>query len=236
MSATPLTIAIGCFAAGSLVAVGVAQATSAPTAIPNSSTGVITSCVKKQGGQVRFVDAQAGKKCKKSERKVTFNQTGQAGAPGPQGSKGAQGDKGERGPSNAYVKESTASVNVDNALVISPGPPLRNSVVAVTVPPGSYTVTGSTQMARTTNTTTGIGCDIAATAGTVTGGVVSEEFAAGPPPNYFHAFSPNATLTTNAETTVFLRCFPDSTTAFTGGAQSAGATITATKVADLTVQ
>lgn len=232
MSATPLTIAIGCFAAGSLVAVGVAQATSAPTAIPNSSTGVITSCVKKKGGQVRFVDAQAGKKCKKSERKVTFNQTGQPGAPGPQGQ---QGPQGERGPSNAIVKSTDTAVPVNNLLEIFPGDPLRNSVVSITVPKGTYTVTGSTRMQKTNNTTDAITCLIRATAGTVTGSVVTEEFAAGDP-NEYHAFSPTAGFSTDADATVFLRCNVSSTGLFNGAAESGGATITATRLAELTVQ
>ena len=60
---------------------------------------MITACYKKSGGNVRFINAESGKKCKSSEKKVTFNQTG------PQGAKGAQGAQGERGLSNAFFAE-----------------------------------------------------------------------------------------------------------------------------------
>ena len=84
------------FVAGSLAAVGIANATSAQTKIPDSTTGVITACMVKKTGAVRFINAQTGKTCTKKEKKVTFNQTG------PQG---PTGEKGATGPSKTYVHD-----------------------------------------------------------------------------------------------------------------------------------
>ena len=91
MKVQPWAAATAAFAAGSLAAVGIAQATSAPTKIPDSSTGVITACMVKKTGAVRFMNAQAGKTCTSKEKKVTFNNQGPAecrehqGQPDPPG-------------------------------------------------------------------------------------------------------------------------------------------------------
>ncbi len=103
MTTQPWAVAVGCFVAGSLAAAGIANATSAPTKIPDSDTGVITACMKKKTGKVRLINAQKGKKCTKKEKKVTFNQAGPQGEQGPAGPVGAQGQPGPTGPSNAYV-------------------------------------------------------------------------------------------------------------------------------------
>ena len=100
MKAQPWAVALGCFVAGSLAAVGIANATSAPTKIPDSTTGVITACMVKKTGAVRFINAQAGKTCTKKEKKITFNKTG------PQGEQGEQG--GYAATSNAPTSTSTS--------------------------------------------------------------------------------------------------------------------------------
>ena len=79
MNAQPWGVALGCFVAGSLAAVGIANATSAPTKVPDSTTGVITACMVKKTGAVRFINAQVGKTCSKKEKKITFNKTGRPG-------------------------------------------------------------------------------------------------------------------------------------------------------------
>lgn len=74
----------------------------AVAAIPNKINGVITSCyqLKQQtrgaGGELRVIDAQAGAKCKKGEKRLTFNRRGPAGANGKPGPQGAKGDTGPR--------------------------------------------------------------------------------------------------------------------------------------------
>ena len=57
--------------------------------IPDSGTGVISGCVAKGSLLVRVVDAQAGRKCSRSEALLTWNQTGPQGAPGRDGASGA---------------------------------------------------------------------------------------------------------------------------------------------------
>ena len=80
--------------AGSAVAMG---------AIPDSETGVITSCYNNTNGTLRVIDAQAGESCKANSTTLTFNQkgikgdTGATGAKGDTGATGAKGDTGETG-------------------------------------------------------------------------------------------------------------------------------------------
>jgi len=83
MQAQPWVVALGCFTAGTLAAMGIANAVSAPTKIPDSTTGVITACMVKKTGDVRFINAQKGATCTKKEKKITFNQTGPQGPQGP---------------------------------------------------------------------------------------------------------------------------------------------------------
>ena len=86
---------------------GVAYAT-----IPDAS-GLLTGCYAKSGrenqgglpaGSLRLIDPSLRQKCKPSEKKVTWNQTGQAGPagakgdPGPAGPAGAVGAQGPAGP------------------------------------------------------------------------------------------------------------------------------------------
>jgi hypothetical protein len=56
-------------------------------AIPGA-TGVITGCCDKKSGELRVIDAEAGKTCKRDEQQISWNQTGPQGLPGPKGDKG----------------------------------------------------------------------------------------------------------------------------------------------------
>ena len=125
MTTQPWAVAVGCFVAGSLAAAGIANATSAPTKIPDSNTGVITACMKKKTGKVRFINAQKGKTCTKKEKKVTFNQAG------PQGEQGPAGAQGPIGPSKAYVN----STNPWIGFVV---PSTGKTVASLSLPAGNY--------------------------------------------------------------------------------------------------
>ena len=119
--------------------------------IPNTK-GVISSCykVKKVGdargpsGQLRVIDAQAGAKCAKGEKPLTFNQRGPAGAngkPGPAGPRGVQGAQGAPGG----LAPSYRAVNKERYFVDSLAEP--NTAVTLAVPaPGTYHVTGKVQV------------------------------------------------------------------------------------------
>jgi hypothetical protein len=67
-------------------------------AIPNSSTGVITSCYSQATGTWRPIDSERGAKCKSSELTLSWNQQGLPGATGPAGPSGPQGPVGPIGP------------------------------------------------------------------------------------------------------------------------------------------
>jgi hypothetical protein len=75
-----------------VLALGVAA--TAWAAIPDGD-GAISSCYAKKGGKLRVV--KEGKKCKKTERPLTWSQTGPAGRAGAPGAKGAAGAKGAKG-------------------------------------------------------------------------------------------------------------------------------------------
>jgi hypothetical protein len=84
----------------------------AVASIPNSSTGLITAC-RNSAGALRVVDAQAGKRCRSTERTVSWNATGRPGARGATGAKGATGAAGSRGatgPSGATAGSSVQRV------------------------------------------------------------------------------------------------------------------------------
>lgn len=224
MKVQPWAAATAAFAAGSLAAVGIAQATSAPTKIPDSSTGVITACMVKKTGAVRFINAQAGKTCTSKEKKVAFNQKG------PQGATGAQGPIG---PSSTIVKSNAAAVEIDNMLVLVGAPP-KNRVVTMTLPAGSYTLAGSTSIKTTNATTDGATCVLDATGGTVSATPAVFTFAT--LNNQSAPFTVTGTYTNTAEATVFMRCTPSGTGFLNGAGTSNGATLTATKVGEVTVQ
>jgi hypothetical protein len=60
--------------------------------------GVITGCHKKSNGRLRVIDAEDGKKCRKSERRLRWNRRGPVGPQGSQGPQGLQGAPGAQGP------------------------------------------------------------------------------------------------------------------------------------------
>jgi hypothetical protein len=85
-------------------------------AIP-SSNGVISGCYAKQSGDLRVIDADAGKTCLSSELPISWNQRGPTGPPG------AKGDKGDPGPQGLPGEKG------------DPGPPARKASPARTATP-----------------------------------------------------------------------------------------------------
>jgi hypothetical protein len=112
-----------------VLAVGVAA--TAWAAIPDG-TGAISGCYAKKGGKLRVV--KAGKTCKKTERPLTWSQTGPAGAAGPRGAtgpKGAKGAPGRRGPT--YSADGFDIL--DNVI--------PRDLVELSLPAGSYLLFGT---------------------------------------------------------------------------------------------
>jgi hypothetical protein len=72
-------------AAGLAAGVILSGMVTAIAAIPDSTTGKITACYAKVDGTVRVINAQNGQNCRKSERKLVWNQRGPKGATGARG-------------------------------------------------------------------------------------------------------------------------------------------------------
>jgi hypothetical protein len=64
-------------------------------AAPSANASTLYACVKKKSGAVRLVSKST--KCKKSEKKVSWNTEGPAGLRGPQGLDGKAGGEGKGG-------------------------------------------------------------------------------------------------------------------------------------------
>lgn len=107
-----------------------------------SSGGKLQACVNAEGGLKLL---PSGKKCKKGQRTVTWNQTGATGAGGAtgpagtggaSGATGAQGVVGERGANGEGADISWAAVGEQGTLESGQG--VMNSELRV---PGNYLVT-----------------------------------------------------------------------------------------------
>lgn len=226
MKVQPWAAATAAFAAGTIAAVGIAQATSAPTKIPDSSTGVITACFVKKTGAVRFINAQAGKTCKSGEKQVTFNQKG---VQGPTGATGATGATGERGPSDTYVKRATGGF-------LGIGIPVAGANVAtLTLPAGDYLVNAQTSFFKFNDATTQVFCELRSSAGTVKG--TPAFWFPKPDAAASNGAAIPVTLTGTlevapADTALHLYCKATGDDSIAFG----GAVLTATKVAKVTVQ
>jgi len=85
---------------GGLVATTILAAVLIGSASIPSSGGVIAVCYNlssNPSGTLRVIDLEAGGKCGKNERLLTFNQTGPQGPQGPKGDKGDPGTNGLNG-------------------------------------------------------------------------------------------------------------------------------------------
>jgi hypothetical protein len=120
---------------GVLVAVTFSLTAGAANTTANAQTKVIRACVAKKGGNVRIIKKGH---CKRSERKVTWNQVGvkgpsgpsanpaaalpgQKGATGATGAQGAQGLKGDAGAPGAKGDTgATGPSGVTSPLVFGP--------------------------------------------------------------------------------------------------------------------
>jgi collagen triple helix repeat protein len=83
------------------IVLGLVAGSIAYAAIPNSTTGVISSCYSQAKGTFRPIDTQAGETCKHNETLLEWNQQGPAGSTGPAGPTGATGATGATGPAGA---------------------------------------------------------------------------------------------------------------------------------------
>lgn len=115
---------------GSIVGLAVALTVGTGVAlasIPASPSGVITACYGPAIGALRVIDAQAGAKCTKTEKQLTWNQTGPQGAAGaqgpagPVGAPGPAGATGQQGPAGVAGPEGPAGASGSNGNTVLSG-------------------------------------------------------------------------------------------------------------------
>jgi hypothetical protein len=113
------------------VALGISLAATAGvaySAIPDGN-GVIHGCYTSATGALRVIDTEASGTCRGGETALDWNQKG---LPGARGSQGAQGPPGS---TTAYGRSAGGPVAL-------PDPGQKKTVVTLTVPRGSYVVSG----------------------------------------------------------------------------------------------
>ena len=87
------------FTIAALVGAGLTVSTSASAAVPAAAQPAkVFACVDKTKLTVRIIDPAKKQKCKSTEKALSWNVTGPAGARGPAGPTGARGATGATGP------------------------------------------------------------------------------------------------------------------------------------------
>jgi len=85
------------FAIGAIAGIALGGSAIVVASIPDSNTGVVTSCLK-ANGTIVVIDAQAGTTCHSNETTLRWNQVGPEGPAGPAGATGPVGPEGPAGP------------------------------------------------------------------------------------------------------------------------------------------
>ena len=124
-------VSVSIITSAALVAGGMAYA----------SGETFTACVNKKNGLTRIISGKM--KCYKSERQVTWNQTGPSGAQGATGATGPQGPAGTAdGAGDVYTKKETSiSLALDET----------KTILSMRLPAGTYSFTASGGAAFYTN-------------------------------------------------------------------------------------
>jgi hypothetical protein len=91
-----------------------------------SSGGKLQACVNEEGGLKLL---KPGKKCKKGQKALAWNQTGPAGATGSAGTNGANGASGPQGSSGAQGVAGESNVTTKRIDVAVPGGTERAEIV-----------------------------------------------------------------------------------------------------------
>ena len=199
-------LSVSIITAAALVAGGIAYA----------SGDVFTACVNKKTGLTRIISGKM--KCYKSERQVTWNQTGPTGSQGATGSTGATGASG------------TSEVLKKTGLNVAITPNQSRTVISATVPAGNYKFDFGSQYDIFNNnigtTKTRSAVCLISTNSSASAALTSDDAAVLWPkigsrepvrvsfqPTYanLYAFDPNfvnftGTLSFNQQTTVYLQC------------------------------
>jgi hypothetical protein len=102
-----------------------------------AASGEITACAHKTSGKMRLL--KSGKKCKRTEKALTWNQTGPAG---PTGATGATGAPGAPGLSSSVAYQATS-------MAVVPLGTAKTSVISLPLAGGMYVVNASATIKTT---------------------------------------------------------------------------------------
>ncbi len=120
----------------------------------------IYACVNRHTGSARFVGAKT--KCRKTERRVSWNTAGPAGPAGKPGATGATGTSGSNGAGVDYAGATLGPTTLASTMT-------GDLIVAKTIPAGSYLVSANTVAAAIeakSAVTAFVTCEIVDTTGT----------------------------------------------------------------------
>ncbi len=133
-----------------------------------TSGGGLSGCVRGNGSLTLL---KPGKRCKKGQTSVSWNQQGRRGdrgAAGPQGPKGASGASGAQGPAGATGPSDGFVARESGTTTLPPGK--ATTIVQLSLPASTgYLVTGATELGNGTNTEGFVGCTLSDGATTSSG-------------------------------------------------------------------
>jgi hypothetical protein len=167
-----------------------------------SRGGAIHACVRK-GSHLLYTD-----RCKKGDKKLSWNRagrrgprgaTGSEGAPGPEGPPGPQGVPGLEGPSSGYSTYQQRAVGIP-----IPNDNLGHTVASLTIPAGSYMVIAKTTVQNANSGEALDTCDLIAPGGSSNNAAIDESTSS-TGSNEFATLSLVGPLTTGGGT-LSLRC------------------------------
>ena len=107
------------FAIGAFVGIALGGSAIVVASIPDSDTGVVTSCLK-ANGTIIVIDAQAGATCHSNETTLRWNQVGPDGAAGPVGPEGPAGPVGPEGPAGPEGAQGEPGISVSASNLLPP--------------------------------------------------------------------------------------------------------------------
>jgi hypothetical protein len=107
------------FMVGAIAGLTLAGTAAVVADIPDSVTGVVTSCLK-ANGTIQVIDAEAGTTCGQNQTTLGWNQVGPIGPIGPEGPAGETGATGETGETGETGMQGESGVTVSASSLIPP--------------------------------------------------------------------------------------------------------------------
>jgi hypothetical protein len=148
---------------------GFAIASAVQADIPDA--GVIHSCFSKTTLALHVIDSDLGQHCNPAtEVALNWNQTGPTGATGGTGATGATGVTGATGATGVTGATGPSTLLTNYAFSQSFGPVVLTDVATLTLPTGSYSLSGTIDSVAPNVATTydEINCDLTKSGGTAT--------------------------------------------------------------------